>query len=373
MRLGIDAREIERGVHTGMGKALSVFLDYFDAAEDGNRGVLFSSIPVPRALSFRISNIVRPQRITLLWDQVTLPLLCKTERIDLLYSPYYKVPFFGNRPCVCTIYDLMYLTFPLYRKKSGRARLYYKTIGRVLVRKAARIVTSSDYSKKEIMAFYRVPEDSITVIPLGIPATYMPTTAQETLLTLKNRLAIRKDYILYTGNCKPHKNVEGLVRAFKTVHERIPEISLVLAGPLDRHAERIGTLITRSGLSSFITMTGALSEPDLCLLYCGARLFVMPSLQEGFGYPPIEAMACGLPVVCSNAASLPEVVGDAALPVDAQDPDRLSDAMIRVLESPDLARSLSEKGITRARRFSGDRYAKELYAVLKSVHSDQDV
>jgi alpha-1,3-rhamnosyl/mannosyltransferase len=257
----------------------------------------------------------------------------------------------------------MYLTFPAYREKSILSRLYYKTFGRICINKASHIVTSSAYSQKEIAAFYRVIPEKIISIPLGVPQCFSP--ASKLLVEqLMRYIGIEHDYVLYTGNFKPHKNINSLIKSFKIVHDRFPAITLVLAGHTDHHIDAIATQIAITGLEGSVTILGAISEADLPALYSGARLFVMPSLYEGFGYPPLEAMACGTPVVCSNATSLPEVVGDAALLVDAHNPQEIAHAMIQILKSPDQARSLSTKGIEHARVFSGETYAKKVYDVL---------
>jgi glycosyltransferase involved in cell wall biosynthesis len=363
MKIGIDAREIENGVHTGIGRALSVFLDYFESLEDGNTGVLFSTRSIERADSPRLQEVVARPSMTLIWDQFTLPRLICNATIDLFYSTYYKIPLAAACPCVSTIYDLMYLTFPVYRKESILSRLYYKTFGGMCINKASRVVTSSAYSRKEIAAFYRVNPEKIISIPLGAPQSFCPASRLR-VEQLKRGIGIERDYILYTGNFKPHKNITGLITSFKIVHDRFPDITLVLAGHTGHTIDVIATQIAVSGLEGKVTILGPISEADLPALYSGARLFAMPSLYEGFGYPPLEAMACGTPVVCSNATSLPEVVGDAALVVDAQNPQEMANAMIHILESPDLARSLSIKGLEHARIFSGERYAEKVYDVL---------
>jgi glycosyltransferase involved in cell wall biosynthesis len=363
MKIGIDARELENGVHTGIGRALSVFLDYFESQEDGNTGVLFSTRSIERADSPRIQKVVAPPAMTLIWDQFTLPRLIRNATIDLFYSTYYKIPLAVACPCVSTIYDLMYLTFPVYRKESILSRLYYKTFGRMCINKASRIVTSSAYSRKEIVAFYCMNPEKIISIPLGVPQRFHPASKLR-VEQLKRRIGIERDYVLYTGNFKPHKNIAGLITSFKIVHDRFPDITLVLAGHTGHHIDAIATQITVSGLEGHVTILNTISEADLPALYSGARLFAMPSLYEGFGYPPLEAMACGTPVVCSDATSLPEVVGDGALLVNANDPQDMANGMIQILESPDLARLLSIKGLEHARLFSGERYAEKVYDVL---------
>jgi len=370
MRIGIDAREIEDGIRTGIGRALQVFINYFEKQRDGNDAKLFSTRRLSRQDSQRVRNVTAPNAMTFYWDQFVLPRLIRSEKIDLFYSPYYKIPFRSSCPCVSTIYDLMYLTYPAYAKQSRLSRFYYKTIGKALINKAKRIITSSKFSCTEIASFYKVDQQKIKVIPLGLPASYKPVR-REAVDRLIARLNVHTGYVLYTGNFKPHKNAGTLVKAFSEVHKRFPELFLILAGSHDHHFAPIKQEIKSSEIASLIIAPGIIDEPDLPALYSGARLFVMPSLYEGFGFPPLEAIACGAPVVCSNATSLPEVVGDAAIMVDARDWQELARAMIRVLESPDLAKSLSTKGINQAQKFSGDSYAQAVYEVLKDAGQGQ--
>jgi glycosyltransferase involved in cell wall biosynthesis len=363
MKIGIDAREIERGARTGIGRALVVFLDYFERQKDENSCVLFSTRPIERTVSSRVHNTVAPPAPSLIWDQIILPRLIRREKPDLFYSTYYKIPFRAACPCISTIYDLMYLTFPEYRKKTGMSRLYYKTFGRLLVKKAARIVTGSVYSQREIVGFYRVNPEKIVIIPLGVQQRFCPASAAE-VERVKKVSGITGDYLLYTGNFKPHKNVGTLISAFAAIHERFSDLTLVLAGQPDHNFEAISEAIVSADLEKKIRCIGSVKEADLPALYSGARLFVMPSLYEGFGYPPLEAMACGTPVVCSNATSLPEVVRDGALLVDARNPQDMAKAMIQILELPDLALSLLKKGLIQARKFAGERYAHAVYDLL---------
>ena len=366
MKIGIDAREIENGVRTGIGRALSVFLDYFESRQDGNTAFLFSTRPIERPDSPRMQKVVAPSAMTFVWDQFTLPRLIRNAQIDLFYSTYYKVPIRAPCPCVSTIYDLMYLTFPMYQKESRLSLFFYKTFARMLIKKASRIITSSAYSQKEIAGFYRINAEKIITIPLGVPSAFCPASPGR-IKELMRRFGIKRDYILYTGNFNPHKNVSGLIKSFAIVHDQFPDCMLVLAGYTKSHGCAIATQIADAGLQKNVIVASTISETDLPALYSGARLFVMPSLYEGFGYPPLEAMACGTPVVCSNATSLPEVVGDAALLVDANNPHDMAKAIIQILESPDMARILSKKGLERAKIFSGDNYAKNVYNLLMAA------
>lgn len=373
MLIGIDAREIQAGVTTGIGRALCVFLDYFGALDDGNMCVLFSSCKLPLRLPPGVSSVVAREGSTIVWDQFVLPRLIKRHKIDVFYSTYYKVPFLTACPCVGTIFDLMYICSDVYKRQLGSAaRFYYRTVGKAMTRKAKMIVTCSEYSKSEIQSFYRVPDEKMAVVLLGLAEIYRPVTDRSRIREMEGRFGIGGDYVLYVGNFKPHKNVDMLIGAFGAVRQKRPETMLVLAGAKDRHFERLRSLLAASEYRESIVTTDRISLEDQVLLYCGARVLAMPSLYEGFGYPPLEAMACGTPVVSSDATSLPEVVGDAGLLFESANEEGLVSALLQVLESEELARDLSTRGRARAREFSEHKYAGRLYSVLKRAAQGTD-
>jgi glycosyltransferase involved in cell wall biosynthesis len=373
MKIGIDAREIQDGITTGMGRALAVFLDYFSALNDRNMCILFSGNPVPEGCfspSPRIRNIVRKENNMWLWDQFVLYGLIKNTRIDLFYSPYYKLPLLCPCPAVNAIFDLMYVYCELYKKELDLlSLLYLKTFGRLMAHKTGAIFTCSEYSKTEIIKFHGVKPEKITVIYLGLDEIYTPVRDPERIAETKKNYSIDSDFILYTGNFKPHKNVETLIRAFEKVLKIFPDITLVLAGAPIVSAEKIEKCIQSSPASSSIIVTGKIPIEDQVVLYSSAVVFVMPSLYEGFGYPPLEAMACGTPVVSSVETSLKEIVGDAGVPVDPRNPQQIAEKVMAILQSPDLAMSLRKKGIERAKQFTRERYARSLYKLLCDINN----
>jgi glycosyltransferase involved in cell wall biosynthesis len=363
MILGIDAREIQNGITTGIGRALDVFLDYFAEADDENRCVLFSGVPLCKDYGLRVKSIVKKERFTFFWDQVTLSRLIKKQKIDLFFSPYYKIPLFCMRPCISTVFDLMYLYYDSIQpgKTSVLARFYYETIAKRMAHRSAAIYTCSHFTKSQIIKTYAVSPDKIKVIPLGIGKQFTPETDMIKIQEIKNRYHISSGYILYTGNAKPHKNLKTLLAAFKKIKALFPSLELVLAGPVP---EQINGIVNNEENSSVIC-TGKVLENDLPALYSGASVFVMASLYEGFGYPPLEALACGTPVVCSNVSSLPEVVGDAGLLVDPSDAQQMAESVIRVLQSSALAESMIKAGLVRAKEFGAEKTTGRLYELIK--------
>lgn len=369
MHLGIDAREIQDGVHTGIGRPLANFLNYFSKLDNRDHCVLFSARKIPINFGARVKNVVIEERFTQYWDQIQLAQAVKKEGIELFYSPYYKLPLFITCKCVCAVLDLMYLIVPEYRRElTPLTKLYYATIGKKCVEKAGRILTCSEHSKRDIVRIYGIDERKIEIIPLSVAHIYRPEPDKNKIESMKAKYGIIGPYILYLGNFKPHKNVKTIISAFHKIAPEFPELKLVLAGPKTHLYSELIALTQKLGLSERIIFTGKVSESDEPhLLYSGAEIFVIPSLYEGFGLPPAEAMACGVPVVASNTTSIPEVVKDAGLLVDPQDADAIAVAIKRVLSDASLKRTLVEKGLKYAQEYEEDRVAKMNYDFFKRV------
>lgn len=377
MRIGIDIREIENEVSTGIGRPLANFLTCTAHPEDDDHYVLFSSRPAPFPLNRKMENVVVKERFTFYWDQVQLPRAIRSQHLDLFYSPYYKIPLLAHCRKVSSILDLMYLAFPEYRKKlSLPARLYYHTFGKKCAEQADRILTCSDHSKRDIVRLYGVDAEKIVVIPLSVGDMYRPEPYARRIEALKTRFGIVGRYILYLGNFKPHKNVRNIILSFDKVAREIADLKLVLAGPKTHTYPELRRLVEEMSLGDKVIFTGTILEKDRPhLLYSGAEVFVMPSLYEGFGLPPAEAMACGVPVVVSNSTSLPEVVGDAGVLVDPTDVDQIAQAVLRVLTDSGLRDGLRKRGLERAAIFSPERIAgqtREVFRRLMESHSQND-
>lgn len=263
---------------------------------------------------------------------------------------------------VVTVHDITPLLFP--GRAFGLSQLAWKLAWRGVLR-ARRLITDSHYTRELILRRWHIPAQRVTVVPLGVSRAFRPLP-RETLAPLQQRYRLPPSGILlYVGHTHPRKNYEILLQALALLRRRHPKAVLVHAGkrPTPRQQQRIAAL----GLTDAVRITGPVSEAELVGLYNLADVFVFPSLYEGFGMPVLEAMACGTPVVCSRAASLPEVAGDAALLVDPSDPSAFAEAIGRILEDSELARALRERGLARSRLFTWERTAMETLKVYRQL------
>jgi glycosyltransferase involved in cell wall biosynthesis len=366
MIIGIDAREIENGVFTGIGRVLENFLGYFARLDDEHRCILFSTNRPQLPECDRIRSVTCGAPSTMVWDQIVLPRLFRKHGIDLLFSPYYKVPLNLAVPVVSTIFDLMYIYYPFKWKKTGFfSRCYYRWIGGLMVGKAKAVFTCSEYSKSEILRFFRIEQQKVKVIHLGLSGQYKPLDNDDAVGAVKKKFGIMSPYILYTGNFKPHKNVARLVKAFEQIAKCNPALTLVLAGKKDDTYETLYREVLKNfSAGDKIVTTGFVSLEEQVALLNGAVVYVCPSLYEGFGYPPLEAMACGVPVVSSARTSLDEVIGNAALRCDPEDIEDMAEKIEKVYRDRELSLQLRERGLQQAGKFTSRRFCDTFYSFL---------
>jgi glycosyltransferase involved in cell wall biosynthesis len=371
MKIGIDAREIQGGVYTGIGRALYDFIRYVEKTPGEDTLVLFSAKPLPFSFSDKVQLCVMKEVWTLWWDQVQLASAMARTKVDVLYSPYYKIPLLSRCPKVSAILDLIYLEYPQYRQKlSAFARMYYKIFGPCYAAAARKVHTCSKFSCDDVVRNYGVDPDKIEVVPLAVSSVYCPRELVDTerVTAMKKMFGILHPYVLYTGNFKPHKNVAALIQAFGLLAREYKELDLVLVGPkMSGHLAWV-RLCQQIGIEGRVIFTDKVADENVSrLLYIGAEVFVMPSLYEGFGLPPAEAMACGTPVVCSRASSLPEVVGDAAVLVDAARPQEIADGIKRILSDEDFKKERIAQGLRQVEKFREEKVMPRVLELLKQA------
>lgn len=292
-----------------------------------------------------------------------LPLDRALGGIDIYHSTNFVTPPLRKARGVVTIYDLIML-FPEFC-----VPLYPREELKRYIDRADSIIAISEHTKRDIINFFGVPEEKVRVILLAADDRFRCIADNEAIQKVLERFGIEGEYILYTGPMELRKNVPTLVRAFAILkaEKRIPH-RLVLSGNKGGGLyDEITEIIRTLGLEKDVIFTGYVSDEDLPYLYNGASVFAFPSFYEGFGLPPLEAMACGCPVVTSNTSSLPEVVGDAGLMVDPDRPEELAEAMGRILEDSGLRSELRERGLRRAAEFSWRRCAEETLAVYREL------
>jgi glycosyltransferase involved in cell wall biosynthesis len=370
VKIGIDAREIQNQI-TGIGRYLLNFLQ--EAVERENSHVYYLYYDAPPKNRFqhaRVKNIVLPNAPLFVWDNMTLPMAIKRDRIDVFFSPYYKLPFFLSCPSVITVHDLGPLYVPEYDDWKGRFyRLYFKRLVRSSVRKATMVILVSHYSKRCLQEMGDIDDGKLKVVHNCINNQYRPVSENGLLERTKKRYGIQDRYILYTGNMNPHKNVSGLIHAYsKLNHGLCGDFQLVIAGNKNRYFRSLQAQVARLNLGGHVIFTGHVADDELLRLYSGAALFVFPSLYEGFGLPPLEAMACGTPVVSSKATSLEEVIGDAGVLVSPGDVDEMSKAIESVLTDENLRQTYIRRGFARAGEFRMQDNADEILKVIDSAH-----
>lgn len=295
------------------------------------------------------------------------PARAVVDRLDLLHVQYVAPPV-SLVPVVATIHDISYEFFPQFF--SRKEILQFRTAIRWTARRARRVITISENSKRDIIDIYEIPPDRVDVTYLGVDLTrFRPPLAGAGIETVLSRYGIEKPYVLAIGNLQPRKNLPRLIDAFVDLKRRRPELShrLILAGkPAFRHSE-VFSRVRKYGLDEEVIFTGYLPDDDLPVLYQGADVFAYPSLYEGFGLPVAEAMACGTPVVTSNRSAMPEVAGDAAILVDPEDTAEIAEGLLKILADPGLAATMSRRGEQQAKRFTWDSTARLTLTAFESA------
>jgi glycosyltransferase involved in cell wall biosynthesis len=289
------------------------------------------------------------------------------DQVDLFHGLNFKLRGWGRRGGIVTIYDLSVDRLGLpSRKLFGQRRSFLRTRRTAL--RASRVITISEHSAADIVGLFGVPRQRIALVRPAVSPEFCPIADSGQIAAVKARYGIGRDsFVLSGGGSEPRKNIEMLVEAFGKAPRLRDRMNLVVVGGMDRGAEAIRSAIGRAGLEQAVILTGHIPLDDLRALYAGCALFAFPSLYEGFGMPPLEAMACGAPVICSNASSLPEAVGDAALLVDPRDQEAWAQAMTNVAEEAELAQDLRRRGLLRAKAFSWEQSARDLLGVYQDL------
>jgi len=287
---------------------------------------------------------------------------------DLTHFFNYIVPPGVKGKTVVTVHDMVYKAFP----ETVRARTKYMLNSglKQSMNRADMIVTDSQFSKDEIIKYFPQHSDKIRVVQCGVDLEkFRPCTEPERIPEVKKSLGIEGDYFLYLGTIEPRKNLERLIKAYHICTQRIGSDlpKLVLAGGKGWLYDSIFAKVTELGLTDRVIFTKYVPSEDMNPLMCGAVAFVFPSIYEGFGMPPLEAMACGVPVLASDAASLPEVTGDCAVICDAYSEESIAEGLLHLYDDTALRADLSRRGLERASQFTWDASAKQLYNVYKEL------
>lgn len=322
-----------------------------------------------------IAQVVPRSKYYSVREQLELPRILREHKIDLLHSPHFLLPLWSTCPSVVTIHDAIYIACP-QDLQSRFGRIYYKAMMQSSARRARTIITDSVFSKNEIVRWLRVDPEKVRVIYPAVDTAFRRVCDPRTRDSIYFRHGIAGNYIFYTGIYKPRKNHAGLLRAFRHFLTAGGDGQLVIAGPLDEGVPHLRSLANELGIREKVVLTGFIDDSELRGLYSYARVYACPSLYEGFGFTVLEAMACGTPVVCSQAASLPEVGGEAALYADATNPQAFGEALFRAFADENLREEMIQSGYRNIRRFSWEDAASnclEIYEKVIGSRADREV
>lgn len=368
MLVGIDASRAVVAHRTGTENYSLHLIRGLLALGGGHRYRLyFNQPPVPGLFDARAEG--RVLRLPRLWTHLALSREMLSSPPDLLFVPSHVLPLI-HPPCsVATIHDLGFHYYPEAHTLSQNLYLRWST--RHNAHASVLVLADSLATQQDLIRYYGLSADKISVVYPGRDETLSPVTEPAELAAIRVRYDLQQPYLLYVGTLHPRKNLVRLVQAYAQLLSqpagRATAPLLVLAGQKGWLYREISDEVRRLGLGERVRFTGFVPEEDLAALLSGALAFVFPSLYEGFGLPVVEAMACGTPVICSQASSLPEVAGDAAVLADPLDTESLATALVRVVSDEGLRRDLIRRGLQQARSFSWQRCARETLDVLEEA------
>jgi len=330
--------------------------------------------------------------VRIAWEQLIQPAALRAARADLFHALAFAGPRTINIPWIVTIYDLSFMKFPQSFNFANRTYLTYAV--KDSLRRADRVIAISESTKRDLVSYFGVHPDKVRVIYCGVDPVFVPSSsdgssrstpnevsghavaglgvgATPAEIDLRAKYSLPEKFILFLGTIEPRKNIARLIRAFAVAKReaKLPH-HLVLVGAYGWNAmlrDEINRAATEAGIANAVRFIGYAPQDEIASWYRAADLFVYPSLYEGFGLPPLEAIACGTPVVTSNASSLPEVVGNAGLMVAPEDERALADAIIRAVIDRALHAEMSMRGLEQARKFSWERTARETAGLYREV------
>jgi len=372
MLIGIDASRTLRARRTGTER---YSLDLINALLDlGSEHQFRLYVPAPPPQNLFRSNaevVVLPgQRM---WTHAKLGPHTRSNPPDVLFVPAHVLPIIGPNNVVVTVHDLGYEYFP--EAHPWRQRQYLRWSTRRHARVSTQVIADSQATKDDLVSFYGADPERIHVIHLAPDPALLPETDPDRIDYVFTSYGIPPDaeYILHIGTVHPRKNLTRLVDAFFLLRQRLPErkLHLILAGGMGFGGDDLVRKVEEMGLESTVRFTGYVRVHDIPALYSGAACYALPSLNEGFGFPALEAQVCETPLVCSRTSSLPEVAGDGALYFDPMDVEDMAAAIGRVLIEPELRSELVGKGLENIKRFSSKKTAQETLSVLELAASDK--
>ncbi len=371
MKIGLDAR-FYGPRQKGLGRYVERLIENLEKIDKKNQYLVFlrkENFDEYQPQNPNFKKVLANYRWYGFREQIFLPFKILNSQVDLIHFPHFNVPLWCPKPFIITIHDLILKRFPTRRASTLPVFLYwlkkisYHLVIASAIRRARKIIAVSYYTKNDILEYFRINQDKIKVVYEGSPEVQITSHTCLPARQEFQKFGISRPYLLYVGNAYPHKNLEKLILAFKKI-SRGRNLQLVLVGEIDYFYQRLQKEFNQL---KDIIFTDFVPERDLAVLYQNASLYVFPSFCEGFGLPPLEAMACGLPVACSGLSCLPEVLGEAAIYFNPENIDDISQKINQVLENKLLQKELISKGFEKIKKYSWQKMSQEILEVYEAV------
>lgn len=372
-RIGIDAR-FYGPVGKGLGRYTKEVLDRILIKDTVNEYVVFlcqDNFSEFTSANPRMKKVLVRARWYSLAEQFLMPYLIWREGLDLMHFPHFNVPFFCPVKFIVTIHDLILTKHSTERATTLNPLFYkikyfaYKMIIQSAIKRARRIIAVSEFTKNDIMEQFKVNKDRVSVTLEGVAAD-LKDNLKKNDKNVVLRYNIKEPYLLYVGNAYPHKNLEWLAQTFAELNKKRPELNLVLVGKDDYFYSRLKARLSRAGTRN-ILFPGYIPDDDLAEIYRQAVAYIFPSLYEGFGLPPLEAMANGCPVLSSDRTSMPEVLGEAALYFNPENKEDAIGRVEKLIGDENLRQDLIRRGHEQVKKYSWEDCARETLDIYNKI------
>lgn len=372
MRIGIDARFFG-SVGKGLGRYTQKLIENLEEIDSVNDYFIFlrkDNFNKYHPQNKRFKKVLADYQWYTFSEQINMPIILRKYKLDLVHFPHFNIPIFYRGKFIITIHDLILLHFPTVRGTTLNFLFYwikffiYRLVIKYAIKKSEKIIAVSQFTKNDILENYEISQNKIEITHEACE-DFCFFSSEKNPGNVLRKYGIIKPYVLYVGNAYPHKNLERLVIAFAEILKNNSNVKLVLVGKEDYFYNRLKSLVVNKKIENII-FSGFIPDDDLDLIYKEASLYVFPSLYEGFGLPPLEAMSKGVPAVSSDASCMREILGEAAYYFDATDVKEISQAVNVVLNDDKLKKELSLKGYERVKIFSWKEMAKKTFEIYKN-------
>lgn len=368
--IGIDAR-MYGYAQTGIGNYIRYLVESITETDPKNRFVIF--LNEEEYDGFQVKNErIKKVKIKAKWyswrEQLIFPYNLYKEKLDLMHFTHFNSPIFYFKKSIVTIHDITPYFFPGHKMKSFIRKAGFKLVFWSSVKKAEKVIAVSNATKKDIVKYFKIKPEKIEVIYEGVDQQFQAMENSPKIENLKQKYQLRKPFLFYTGVWRNHKNLVGLIKAFKIVKEQYRlDINLVLGGKEDPYYPEVRKTWQEEGLEQEIIPVGFIDQKELPIFYNAAYAFIIPSFYEGFGLIGLEAMNCGTPVISSNSTSLPEILGNAAIYFDPHQPEDIAEKINLVFQDKILYNELRRKGFEQAKKYSWAQMNKETSELYQKI------